>query len=193
MTETINQKFGRLTILSEIKVKENGRNRIYFNCLYDCGKTKKILKYSVINGVTVSCGCYGAEQRIKSTIKHGMSKQSKNYHPLYTTWDSMIQRCTNPNSKEYHNYGGRGIKVFDEWRNDFKKFYDWAIERGYSKELTIDRIEVNGDYIPSNCRWATTSIQARNKRNNHLIEYNGETMCITDVAYIIGVNPSTAL
>lgn len=106
----------------------------------------------------------------------------------------MLRRCNSPKDARYKNYGGRGIKVCEEWSNPddgFFAFYEWAINNGYSKELTLDRIDVNGNYEPSNCRWITNSEQQRNKTVNHIVFYNGQEMVITDAAKEVGVSPNT--
>lgn len=103
-------------------------------------------------------------------------------HKLYNVWCSMKERCANKHNKSYKNYGERGIKVCDEWRNDFKAFYNWAMANGYTDGLTIDRIDNNGNYEPSNCRWASRRLQNRNYGRNHLITFNGETLCLCDMA-----------
>jgi len=94
----------------------------------------------------------------------------------------MKERCYNKNYQEYHLYGGRGIKVCEEWKNDFMFFYDWAMANGYNSKLSIDRIEFNGNYEPSNCRWANDYTQANNKRNNILLTHNGKTMTMPEWA-----------
>ena len=183
----IGQRFGRLTVINTYR--KDGRRYCLCSCV--CGTVKEIREDAIKSGVTVSCGCYGREARLKATRKHGLSKCSKNYHPLYAVWDGMIQRCTNPNHKGYHLYGGRGITVCDEWRNDFMSFYRWAIANGYKKGKQIDRIDNDGNYCPENCRWVTVAENARNKRNNVLVEFRGKTMVLQDVANITGINPST--
>ena len=100
----------------------------------------------------------------------------------------MKQRCNNPNSKDAHNYSDRGIKVCDDWNKSYEVFRDWAFANGYADNLSIDRIDVNGDYCPSNCRWATQSQQARNTRFNHLLEFNGKCQTIADWAEEIGMD-----
>lgn len=118
---------------------------------------------------------------------HGMTDT-----PLFHCWQSMRSRCNNPKNKEYHLYGGRGISVCPEW-NDSNNFIKWALEHGYQEGLTIDRINVNGNYEPSNCRWATIQEQARNKRNTRYIHFEGKYMPIRDVADITGINASTII
>ena len=116
---------------------------------------------------------------------HGMSKTS-----TYKSWEAMIQRCSNASLKSYKNYGGRGISVCDEWTK-FEKFYaDMGIK---PNGCSIDRIDVNGNYDQLNCRWSTMKQQNRNRRNNRLIEFNGETMCVNEWAESLGINKRTLL
>lgn len=103
----------------------------------------------------------------------------------------MVQRCTNPKASNYKRYGGRGIKICDEWRKNFVSFYDWAVTHGYKEGLSLDRIDVNGNYEPVNCRWATLEQQQNNMRNNHFIEYKGVTHTIAEWSRILKVNHET--
>lgn len=116
------------------------------------------------------------------SIKHG-----KRNTRLYGIWLQMKNRCFNTKTERYKDYGGRGITVCDEWKNDFTKFYDWSISNGYQENLTIDRIDNDGNYEPSNCRWVTVKTQNRNARSNHLITFKGETHCIIEWAEITGL------
>ncbi len=122
----------------------------------------------------------------KRTKIHG-----KRHTKLYYVWRGIKTRCYNKHSKKYDVYGWRGIAVCDEWRNDFMNFYDWAINNGYKDGLTIDRIDVDGNYEPSNCRWATQKQQQRNRRNNRKVTINGETHCLTEWCEILGINNKT--
>ena len=122
------------------------------------------------------------------TKKHGMR-----HTKIYYVWCGMKLRCYNKNSKSYKNYGSKGIKVCDEWKNDFFKFYEWAIDNGYKEGLTIDRINNNGNYEPSNCRWITRAEQNRNYSRNHYLTYKGETLCLTDMANKYNINESVLL
>ena len=110
---------------------------------------------------------------------------------LYRIWSNMKNRCTNPNADNYLFYGGRGIKVCDEWRDDFIPFRDWAIANGYTDKLTLDRIDNDGNYEPSNCRWETHLHQCNNTRRNHLLTFQGETHTISEWARIVGMRPDT--
>ena len=120
----------------------------------------------------------------------GNYRHGKRYSRIYNIWRSMRQRCKNPNSVNYKNYGEKGIAVCDEW-NDFENFYNWAMENGYQEELTIDRIDVNGNYTPSNCRWISYKQQANNKTNNRLIEFQGEIHTLGEWASITKIKLPT--
>ncbi len=159
----------------------------------DCGQTKVIRRDAIISGMTSSCGCLGKEMRLKSTKKHGLSKCSSTFHPLYGVWDSMIQRCTNNKNHKYYLYGGRKtpITVCDEWRKNFALFYEWSINNGYIKGKQLDRIDNNSGYSPMNCRYVTPAENNRNKRNNVLVEFDGEVMCLQDIANITNINAHT--
>lgn len=151
--------FGRLTV-----VKRNGsRYKVPLReCKCECGSTCYVVSKSLLNGSTRSCGCYRheceRETLSKSRITHGQS-----HTRLYRTWTNMLARCSNPKESHYPDYGGRGITVCDKWRN-FETFAKWANNNGYTEALTIDRINVNGNYEPNNCRWTTMAVQNRNKR-----------------------------
>ena len=122
-------------------------------------------------------------------IKHGMAIGKR--HGLYLRYYHMKARCYNPNCKAYKNYGGRGIRICDEWLEDFMNFYNWAIENGYQDNLTIDRIDNNGNYEPSNCRWITDYEQRFNKRNNKILTIERETKTITEWAKLYNLNIHT--
>lgn len=107
---------------------------------------------------------------------------------LYHSWKHMKQRCYNNNDRDYKDYGARGITVCDEWKNDFMSFYDWAINNGYDDTLTIDRIDVNGNYEPNNCQWATRKQQSRNRRNIKQYTINGETHCLSEWCELLNIN-----
>lgn len=122
----------------------------------------------------------------KISTKHGKSNTR-----LYSIWRSMKSRCCSKNNTNYFKYGGRGIKTCDEWLNDFMTFYNWAMANGYKDDLTIDRIDVNGNYEPSNCRWATIKEQNNNTRRNHYVDYNGAKITISELSRILNINKST--
>lgn len=123
---------------------------------------------------------------MKGNYKHGMR-----HTRIYDIWRSMRQRCSNPKCINYHNYGGKGVSVCREWNESFEAFYKWAMDNGYNDELTIDRIDVNKDYDPTNCRWVTYKEQANNKTNNRIIEFKGESRTIAEWADITGIKKAT--
>ncbi len=180
------QRFGRLTVLEF--VPREGTKQSYWKCQCDCGNIKVIAGNSLSCRRTLSCGCHRIEKitKVKRKYKDGTIDTR-----LYKIWKGFKQRCYNKNEPSYKNYGGRGISVCNEWKNDFKAFYDWAIENGYSDDLTIDRIDNNGNYEPSNCRWVNMLEQQRNKRNNVMVEYEGKKMCLSAAAKQAGVSVSS--
>lgn len=139
-------------------------------------------QYHITYQCRSSCGCFHSEQIANRNRKHDSS-----YSRIYTIWDKMKRRCCNPTDPAYKDYGGRGITVCDEWLNSFVSFREWANENGYSKDLSIDRIDVNGNYCPENCRWADAKTQCNNRRNNHNITFNGETRTIAEWSRVTGI------
>lgn len=165
------QRFGRLVVLEQA---ENSKDRKkQWRCRCDCGNEVVVRGYYLHSGLTKSCGCFHKErtkQVGKANAQHGLS-----HTRLYCIWNDMIRRCYNQKATRYSNYGGRGITVCDEWKNDFMAFRDWAVANGYNDNLTIDRKDNNKGYHPENCRWATVSEQANNMRSNTMLTYNGKT------------------
>lgn len=174
------QKFGRLTVLDRLH-NYHEKNACWL-CVCECGNLAKVNTPNLRSGRTMSCGCL----RKEVNTKHG-----KYNTRLYDIWASMKKRCYYHKHKNYKFYGGRGVKVYDEWRNNFQTFYDWAMNNGYKSNLTIDRIDVNGNYEPNNCRWVTMKQQSRNTRRNRYFTYNGETHCISEWCEILGLNYNT--
>lgn len=165
-------RYGRLVAINPIR-KNNG---IYWVCKCDFGNTTEVLPQHLNRGLIRSCGCLRKDVSSKKNKKHGMSKTR-----IYKEWKGIKERCLNKNNHAYKNYGGRGITICDEWlgENGFEYFCNWAMQNGYDEskeksEQSIDRIDVNGDYSPDNCRYADSHIQATNKRNSIHIAYNGE-------------------
>lgn len=175
MSSLVGEKFGKLTVVEETK---NNRGEKAWLCKCDCGSNQVVKTWPLKNGKVSSCGC-GWKKR------HGLST-----HPLYNKMRNMKKRCYNPNSKDYKDYGARGIKICKEWLDDFNTFYDWAIESGWKDGLTIDRIDVDGDYEPSNCQWQTRAEQNRNQRKTKYVEINGDSKLLGDWAKQYGLAPS---
>lgn len=167
------QRFGKLVVTKYYPVRSENRNRYYCDCKCDCGNTITVLAANLKHGKT-HCGC--------ESNKHGLSKTR-----IYQTWIHMKQRCHNKNSTDYKNYGGRGIFVCDEWRSNFLNFYNWAMDNGYSENLTIERIDVNKGYSPDNCTWIPMEEQSNNKQKTIRYTINGETKTAKDWAKIYNI------
>ena len=190
--DIIGKKFNRLTVLELVGTDKYGNTK--FLCECDCGNRKILLGSKVKGGRTKSCGCLHSETARNNTKKH-LSSHTK----LYSVYAQILSRCFCKTNKNYHNYGGRGITVCAEWadkENGFDSFYKWAIQNGYNAnaefgKCTIDRIDNNGDYEPNNCRWVDIKTQANNKRQNHLITFNGKTQNVTQWATELGFTKST--
>lgn len=177
--------FGRLTVVRYLySDKHNRRN---YECCCHCGENTITTGIALRSGKTKSCGCL-----LKEYYANGASathKQSKTR--LYRVWASMKDRCTNSGTVGYKNYGGRGITVCDEWLKSFESFYVWAISNGYKDGLTLDREDNDGNYDPSNCRWATHQAQCNNTRRTRRITANGATMSVAQWARKFGIHPTT--
>ena len=178
------QKFGRLTVIKLAYIKNSYS---FWHCICECGVNKIIMGRNIRSGITKSCGCYVRDinakrmaiigKKNKTHGDGGIGRRSR----LYTIWVPMIQRCENKNTRNYMDYGGRGITVCHEWHK-YEAFKTWALSNGYADNLSIDRIDVNGNYCPENCRWTTMKVQQNNKRNNRYITINGETMTAAEWA-----------
>lgn len=174
----VGQRFGRLQVLEVLP--KSGRY-LYLRCVCDCGTECVKRKSHVVSGRTKSCGCYSADVARERMTTHGKSKTS-----AYHSWRNMLDRCENPKHIEYARYGARGIKVC-EWWHTFSGFWE-DMGDTYQDGLSIDRIDVYGDYFPGNCRWATRIEQANNKRNNFYITMNDETHSLADWCRIRNLN-----
>lgn len=176
------QKFNRLRVLRKVGKTKYGK--ILWLCECDCGNLCNATTGGLKSKNNQSCGCYRKE--VFTNKKHGFK-----YSRLYNSYIHLKQRCYNPNNQDYKYYGGRGITVCDEWKDDFQAFYDWSMSHGYKDDLTIDRIDNNKGYSPENCRWVTMQYQSNNKRTNHRITYNSETHTIKEWAKITKINYGT--
>lgn len=180
------KRFGKLVVIKKVEptYDKSGRKYTVWECLCDCGNKTKV-RTNNLKGSTTSCGCYLKSVQGQQTLKHGYRKTR-----LYTCYNGMKQRCYNPNSIGYKNYGGRGIKVCDEWNkpDGLKEFAEWALKNGYQDNLTLERIDVNGNYEPDNCCWITKAMQAKNTRRNVFVEYEGKKMILSDFSREVGIN-----
>ena len=183
----VGKKFGRLTVIVFRKVKSGENTSWRWDCKCECGNIVTGLKpSSVRSGSTKSCGCLKMEQNSKN-LWEKRRKHGKTDTRIYGIWSHMRSRCKNANNKAYKNYGGRGICVCEEWENDFENFYNWAINNGYSENLTIERKDVNKGYSPDNCCWISLSDQAKNKRNIRYVELDGEKIPLKEACDRIGL------
>lgn len=174
------QKFDRLIVLKYM-YRKNGHT--WWKCKCDCGNNINTTSGRLRSGETKSCGCYFKEHQY-------LKKYSEKEIKLHHIYNSMKARCYNKNNSSYKNYGKRGIKVCDEWRNNRDIFVEWAINNGYQENLTIDRIDVNGNYEPNNCKWSTKKEQNNNTRRNVYITYNNKTKTLAQWAEEIGITGS---
>ena len=180
------KKFNKLTAMKAVGCK--GHQTMWL-CKCECGNETEVAKGNLLNGHTKSCGC----------LKHQESKNKthgKCNNRLYYIWRDMLNRCYNENVPDYPNYGGRGIAVCDEWKNDFQAFYDWMMSQGYEigairGKYTLDRINVDDNYCPSNCRLVNTKEQQNNRRNNILVEYNGKSYTLAQLSDLTGIKYGT--
>lgn len=162
------KRFGRLTAIKYIG-KSKGKQTLW-ECKCDCGNIAIVHQQNLKSGHTSSCGCYNSEVASEREKEHGQSGSR-----LYNIWHDMIYRCCNSNHRSYKDYGGKGIIVCNEWKDDFEAFRNWAIENGYKENLSIDRIDSNKNYCPENCRWATNIQQANNTSRNLVFTVDGRT------------------
>lgn len=166
------EKKGALTIIRQL-------DSSLYRCQCDCGEIKTLSQYYINRAIFPSCGCI---------IRAGGINIPKENKFIFYSYSCMMSRCYNSNDKCFDIYGNRNIKVCDEWRDSFESFYKWSLENGAESGLTIDRIDVNGNYCPENCRWVDTITQARNKRTNCYIIANGVRKCLSEWAELLGIS-----
>lgn len=184
------QQFGKLTVIERVhRIDPTIKHpATFWKCRCECGNEAVVRGGHLVSGHTKSCGCFGSEVRIQngSISKHGMSGRRP-----YRIWTQMKTRCYNKSDEHFPDYGGRGITVCDEWKDSFESFCDWAMASGYSDDLTIERIDVNGNYCPENCRWATRKEQTVNRRSTLFLTYKGETKTLKEWSELTGINYQT--
>lgn len=188
-TNLIGQRFGKLVVIGKAPNKEyaNGKKKSVWICQCDCGEVV-VRENSYLKNRSRSCGC----DSLHGKYKNIMDKR------LYVRWQSMRRRCNKPQNIKYRHYGARGIRVCKEWDNlvdGYANFYYWSMNNGYKPDskygdCTLDRINVNGDYEPSNCRWISNAEQQLNKTNLVMLSYKGETHCMAEWGRILGLNPT---
>lgn len=171
----VGMKFGMLSVISraEDNIGNDGKNVIMWNCVCECGNKTIVDGRSLKKGHTKSCGCLQGEHHNDSSHILGKTR-------LYRIWTNMKQRCYNPNNSNFKNYGAKGVTICEEWKNSYTKFKEWATNNGYNDTLTVDRINVNDNYYPENCRWISLREQENNKSVNHFITFNGETLTLAE-------------
>lgn len=191
-SDIIGKTFGRLTVVAYAG-KASSKHSLW-RCVCSCGNETIVLRGSLTSGGTRSCGCLNDEQRRKKGAEANRTKHGKHDTRLYRIWKAMRNRCLNPNNPSFQKwYGSKGITVCQEWLDDFSSFEKWALSNGYQDNLTLDRIDVNGNYSSWNCRWVSNAIQQNNKTTNHTLTYNNETHTIAEWSKIVGIHNSAIL
>lgn len=180
----LGKKFGRWLVIG--KIKEN--KKLLWLCQCECGNIGKVNSFSLLQGKSKSCGCLQKEITKKRLTTHNQTNKR-----IYNIYYNIKQRCYNKKEKRYKDYGGRGITICDEWLGDngFVNFYNWSIKNGYQDDLTIDRIDNNGNYEPSNCRWTNLETQTNNKRNTIYFEFFGIKKSLKQWINFMGWNYKT--
>ena len=173
-------KFGRITVVckdAETPIRKDKSSR--WMCRCECGTVKSISRGQLLAGETNSCGCLRKEKLTKKYPRSGR---------LYQCWCDMKNRCSNPHVEDYDHYGGKGITVCPEWENDYAAFYEWAMANGYKSNLTLDRMDSDGNYCPENCRWTTPAVQTNNRVVTRYLDINGVTKPRSEWAKELGIS-----
>lgn len=182
------QKVGRLKVLCRVEdhIYPSGRHDIVYRCKCECGNIVDVLGIHLRSGHTQSCGCFRRDVAKENNTIHGMTDTR-----LHNIWRNMKSRCLSITDPDFPNYGGRGITICQDWINDFTIFMSWAIWAGYNDTLTLDRIDVNGNYEPDNCRWVTQKIQCNNTRVNIKIQIGNEIHTLKEWCELLNKNYGT--
>lgn len=184
--DLIGVRFGRLVVLE--RAENNGRNgkNARWKCRCDCGNVCVVNNGDISSGHTKSCGCIKREVNASRLTTHG-----ETHTRLHGIWRGIKDRCYRSAEKSYVNYGGRGIKMCDEWFKSFTAFRDWALSNGYEDDLSIERIDNDGNYEPNNCKWATRLEQADNRRDTIHVYIDGEKANLQELSRVTGIYPTT--
>jgi hypothetical protein len=183
-----NQTFGKLTVLKRDSNYPPSRTKWICKC--DCGNTTSVYGHALRQGLTKSCGCLSSKKNTRSR-KNRKDLQGKSKTKLYSVYYSILDRCNNPNNKAYNHYGARGIKTCCEWENSFENFYTWSLSNGYQDGLTLERIDNNKGYSPSNCKWISQTEQLLNRRTTLYATIKGETKTLKEWSETSGIKYAT--
>lgn len=180
----LGRKINRLTIVEILPLSSPGAMKMA-RCKCECGKEIITSIIDVVREKSQSCGCLSKERNAELNYKHGLT-----HHPFMRVFYCVKSRCYNENDPSYHNYGGRGIRMCEEWKDDVQKFYEWAILNGWRQGLDINRIDNNGNYEPTNCNCITRKENSRNRRVNRYITYKGMTKCLSEWSECLSISRS---
>ena len=194
MSDLIDRQFGRLTVVGCVGTRKSpcGTKRKLWKCRCECGNEITANTSNLLNGNTRSCGCLRVSRINEYNTVHGGS-----HDRLYGIWKNMKRRCNSPSDKNYKTYGEKGVEVCEEWSNSYQSFKEWAYANGYDdsaefQKCTLDRIDNDGNYEPSNCRWVDKLVQANNTSKNHPVELNGIKMTIAEFARVMNISQNHA-
>ena len=192
-SDLVDRQFGRLTVVEFVGIHTTpcGTKRRMWKCKCECGKAKIVSESNLKNGSTKSCGCWKYQKIKEKCTTHGGT-----HDRLYGIWKNMKYRCNNSNDSHYMSYGGKGINVCPEW-NEYANFKKWAYANGYDEsapygDCTLDRIDNNGDYSPTNCRWTNRITQANNTSRNRYVEFEGKRLTIAEFARAMNIDKNHA-
>lgn len=184
------KKFNKLTVLYRTSdhISSSGKHFAKWHCKCDCGNETDVITAKLKNGTTKSCGCLKISMVKERSTTHGMTRTR-----IYNIWNGIYTRCYNKNHASYKQYGNRGIAMCPEWLGEhgFENFFEWSMKNGYAENLTIDRIDNDGNYEPTNCRWSDNKEQQRNKRNNFVVSFKGKEVPLSVVSEETGIDRAT--